>query len=170
MLITRSRRCCTVSLVFSVDLSPVHMHSANQFPLDVPELFLLDNLRWILYTASASSFWMDRSLLRTQSYQRRGRLSPFLWFFRTHKPYVSEYVALPIPLQHVIIATCLRFCRLIIFGRGQAVRQQTLDLPFPGSNPGARASYFSCNQHRRCPGEHWNKRWISQSRLKRGGY
>src|SRR6266481_3065785 len=57
-----------------------HSRWHHQFPLDVPELFLLDNLRWILYTASASSFWMDRSLLRTQSYQRRGRLSPFLWF------------------------------------------------------------------------------------------
>ena len=27
--------------------------------------------------------------LRTQSYQRRGGVSPFLCFFRTHKPYVQ---------------------------------------------------------------------------------
>jgi hypothetical protein len=40
-------------------------------------LLTLDNLQRILYTASASSFWMDRSLLKTQSYQRRGGLSPF---------------------------------------------------------------------------------------------
>src|SRR5713226_8449037 len=58
------------------------MRSANQLTLDVPGLFPLDNRRWILSTASASSFWMDRSVLRTQSYQRRGGLSPFLFLER----------------------------------------------------------------------------------------
>ena len=68
-----------------MDLSPAHRHPANQWVLDVPSLFPLDNLLWFLYTASASSLCMDRSLFRTQSYQRRGLLSPV--FFRTHKPY-----------------------------------------------------------------------------------
>ncbi len=57
--------------------SPAHIHSTNQLALDGPSLFLLDNLRWTLYTASTSSFWTDRFFLRAQSYQRRGDLSPF---------------------------------------------------------------------------------------------
>src|SRR5205807_7588786 len=53
------------------------MYSANQLTLDGTGLFPLDYRRRILYTAPVSSFWTDRSLLRTQSYQRRGDLSPF---------------------------------------------------------------------------------------------
>ena len=60
-----------------MDLSPAHIHAANLLALDVPALSLLDNLPLTLYTASTSSFWTDRFLFRTQSYQRRGALSPF---------------------------------------------------------------------------------------------